>query len=331
MKADVNKKPFVCIVIPTYNAEKHLDTCLASIARQTYPKKETEVIVVDGGSTDRTLEIAKKYNVKILHNKAKDAQIGKSIGITHSSGKVIALLDADNEIVQHDWLEKMLMPLIDDINIVGVDSNFLAKKGDYLINRYCTLLRLEDPLARRLGFLRWNAQKEERKGYTLYIINKDRYPVMGAGGFLWRKSAILATGGYKPSFDEADFCVRLIEKGFNKVANIRGYGVYHHHVRTLADFVKKRVRTGREFLTRRQTKTSVWIDRNKKVDFYKAVLYCISIIGPLIEALKEYRKSRDFAWFLHPFLSFITVGIYASVYIQYYLCRIISENFGGRK
>ena len=53
------KKPKVSFVIPTFNSERTLDECLSSISNQDYP--DMEIIVVDNGSDDKTVEIAKKY------------------------------------------------------------------------------------------------------------------------------------------------------------------------------------------------------------------------------------------------------------------------------
>jgi glycosyltransferase involved in cell wall biosynthesis len=61
--------PSISIVIPTYNCERTIKACLDSIVRQDYPKDKIEVIIVDGGSKDKTLEIARKYGVdKNLRN-----------------------------------------------------------------------------------------------------------------------------------------------------------------------------------------------------------------------------------------------------------------------
>jgi cellulose synthase/poly-beta-1,6-N-acetylglucosamine synthase-like glycosyltransferase len=60
------KFPKVSFVIPALNAENFLPSCIISIRTQHYPQNKIEILIVDGGSTDRTLEIAKKYNAVIL-------------------------------------------------------------------------------------------------------------------------------------------------------------------------------------------------------------------------------------------------------------------------
>ena len=60
------------ICIPTYNSEKTLQYTLDSIKRQDIDENQIEVLIVDGGSTDKTIEIAKQYSfVTILENKKR--------------------------------------------------------------------------------------------------------------------------------------------------------------------------------------------------------------------------------------------------------------------
>ena len=71
------KYPTISIVIPTYNEEINIERCLSSIIRQNYPSQKIELIVVDDDSTDNTINIAKKFGAKILHNGKKNIEIGK--------------------------------------------------------------------------------------------------------------------------------------------------------------------------------------------------------------------------------------------------------------
>ena len=58
------KLPSISVLIPTLNAAKVLGKCLRSIATQDYPKEKLEIIVADGGSTDETLDIVKKLEIR---------------------------------------------------------------------------------------------------------------------------------------------------------------------------------------------------------------------------------------------------------------------------
>lgn len=80
-------KPLVSINIPTYNSEKTLDQCLSSVKNQTY--KKIEIIIIDSYSTDRTIEIAKKFSAEILT--AESLATARKTGVEGSKGKYILL------------------------------------------------------------------------------------------------------------------------------------------------------------------------------------------------------------------------------------------------
>lgn len=85
--------PLVSIIIPTYNSEKTIEKCLISIKNQTYAN--IEIILVDNGSKDKTVEVAQNYNCKIytLTGKERSSQI--NLGANVSSGKYLYRVDSD--------------------------------------------------------------------------------------------------------------------------------------------------------------------------------------------------------------------------------------------
>lgn len=305
--------PFVSFIIPTFNAKEYLAACLASIRKQNYPKNRYEVLVIDGGSTDGTVTLAKKYSVRVVHNPSRDAESGKSIGIQSAKGEIIALVDADNELVENDWLLKMIEPLAADKNIFGVESPWYVRKGDPLMNQYVTLLHIADPLARRLH----PVMREENRGhYTVYHLKLGDTPVVGANGFLWRKKFIKTINQYKPKFEEVNYISLMVAHGYVVYARVKGVGIYHHYCTSVFDFIRKRIKIGRKFLTRKQKGQDTWVDQSRQSSFAAAVLYNVSIVGPLVESIGEYRKSHNISWMLHPLLSFVTIMVYGYVFLE---------------
>lgn len=89
----------ISIVIPTLNEEKHIEMCLNSLFCQTYYSNIIEIFIVDGGSIDRTLEIAKKIranhsNITIINNSKKIQAAAFNIGIDNFNGDLLIRLDA---------------------------------------------------------------------------------------------------------------------------------------------------------------------------------------------------------------------------------------------
>lgn len=90
----VDNLPFVSVIIPCRNEEKFIGKCLDSLVSQDFPSENLEVLVVDGASTDKTKEIAKSFNVKILDNPNKYTPFGLNIGIENTKGEIIVRMDA---------------------------------------------------------------------------------------------------------------------------------------------------------------------------------------------------------------------------------------------
>lgn len=96
--------PFISIVIPTFNSAATLPTCLDSIREQDFPSENIEIIIADAGSSDNTVEIAKKFTDRIYPNPLKTGEAGKAAGVKHAKGEIIALIDSDNILPSRDWL-----------------------------------------------------------------------------------------------------------------------------------------------------------------------------------------------------------------------------------
>ncbi|MFZ2206618.1 MAG: glycosyltransferase family 2 protein [Microgenomates group bacterium] len=107
---EINTKPLVSIIIPTYNEEKNIDTLLSSIIRQQY--KEIEIIVVDQSSTDKTAEIAKQYGAIVINlPKPKfysPPGNNRNIGTKKASGSILLHLDADMELPKSNFIDNFI-------------------------------------------------------------------------------------------------------------------------------------------------------------------------------------------------------------------------------
>lgn len=96
----------ISVIIPVYNVENYLEECLESLLKQTY--KETEIIIIDDGSTDKSMEIIKSYSKKfnkfnlISQENSGVAQV-RNIGLSKASGEYVLFVDSD------DFLEPLMI------------------------------------------------------------------------------------------------------------------------------------------------------------------------------------------------------------------------------
>ncbi len=105
----------ISIIIRTYNEERYLQELLNAIKAQEIPYSETEIIIVDSGSTDRTLPIAEAYNCRITHISKKDFTFGRSLnhGCDMASGEILAFISGHCIPVNNVWLSRLIKPLIE--------------------------------------------------------------------------------------------------------------------------------------------------------------------------------------------------------------------------
>ena len=96
--------PKFSIIIPVYNVEQYIKKCLDSVINQTY--KNYEVIVVNDGTKDNSMDIVKNYDVKIVNQKNAGLSAARNTGVKHASGEYIVFLDSD-DYIEKDLLDKL--------------------------------------------------------------------------------------------------------------------------------------------------------------------------------------------------------------------------------
>ncbi len=300
----MSELPSISIVVPTYNSERTLAQCLGSIVRQDYPREKIEIIIADGGSEDKTLEIAKKYKVhKILHNTLKVEESGRALGIEASKNSIIAFVDQDNILDSSNWLKMMVKPFEED-EIVGSEPLFYAyRQGDSAIVRYCSLIGADDPLYIYLGYYdrfchfkgKWTeAPVEERDdGDYLYVklLSSREIPTIGANGFMMRRE-LLKKVQYNP-FIHTDIIYQLVKLGHRDFAKVK-VGLVHLHAKSVVDFLKKKLRRLHRYS---MMKREYNVDLKHKVP--KFVLYTLLLLPIWSDVIRGYRRKPDNAWFLH--------------------------------
>ena len=89
------------IIIPVYNVEEYIKDCLESVKNQTY--KDYEVIVVNDGTKDKSMDIVKNYDVKVINQENQGLSGARNTGAKEAKGEYLIFLDSD------DWIDKNLL------------------------------------------------------------------------------------------------------------------------------------------------------------------------------------------------------------------------------
>ncbi len=127
------KTDSISVIIPALNEEHEIAQCLKSLTQLDCPPKSFEVIVVDNGSKDRTLEIVRSFsqvlNLKVLQKPGVRVSAVRNFGASHASGSIFAFLDADCLVPRH-WLNQGAALLdIDGVGVAGAHFQIPEKTG----------------------------------------------------------------------------------------------------------------------------------------------------------------------------------------------------------
>jgi glycosyltransferase involved in cell wall biosynthesis len=187
----------ISVIIPTYNEEKNIERCLKALNKQTIQREDYEIIVVDGQSKDRTIQIAQSYADKVFQQKSKGVGGARNDGVRAATGEIIVTTDADC-IPSSEWLE-VVQKRFEDENVIALtgylDPFEYEGLKSYEVNVYRFLFWISNILLSLLSVV----------GY---------YHLCGANS-AFRRDVFLEIGGYKdlPYSDDIEIYKRLKLKG----------------------------------------------------------------------------------------------------------------------
>ena len=186
--------PRVSVVVCAYNAERTMDACLASLELLNYP--DYEVIVVNDGSRDRTLEIAESYPYcRIISQPNKGLSVARNVGAEAATGEIVAYTDSDC-VADPDWLTYL---------VAKMETSGLAACGGP------NFPPPEDSLV--------PAAVAVSPGGPTHVLLSDEVAEHIAGcNMAFRRDALLGLGGFDPVYraagDDVDICWRFQDAGF---------------------------------------------------------------------------------------------------------------------
>ena len=139
----------ISIIVPVYNAEKYLAECIESVLHQTY--LNWELILVDDGSTDSSLNICKAYEarnsqIRVFHKQNGGVSSARNAGIENANGDFITFVDADDTIT-----EDCLAVLFSELQKNGADIVSGLEKNDSSLRTECIIWKGEDSVLATLG------------------------------------------------------------------------------------------------------------------------------------------------------------------------------------
>jgi len=260
------KNPLVSVIIPGYNEERDIYGCIKTMKEQTY--KPIEIIFVDDGSTDRTLEIVKKFkNIKILRQNHRGPGYARNLGAKNAKGEILVLVDSDM-VFDKNFVKALTKPIIEEGIIGTIDGVQMPTNPENIWSR-C-----------------WGRYFEERKGEGLVFraIQKKEFERLG---------------GFDPKYGYADDRTFFIKYGL-KSKRVKDAICYHKNAENLREIYNQSIWIGSSINYK-------WI-KIPLINIIALVLMIIVLPIAIIPlSLRKCYKNKNFKIFFPYMLIFITI------------------------
>lgn len=210
------------IIIPVYNAQETIVSCLKSALNQSAPQNEYEIVMVDDGSTDSTSEIVNSHfadRIRSLRQENQGPAAARNLGASHAKGEILVFTDSDCELDFH-FIERIIKPFSENPDITGVQGSYRTRQHEFMAHfiqveietRYCKM----------------------RKNQCIDFV--------GSYAAAYRKDTFIRHGGFDTSYpiasgEDADLSFRLFRNGHKMVFEPEAF-VYHRHPANLLHYLK---------------------------------------------------------------------------------------------
>lgn len=217
--------PEISVLVPAYNEEKVVARTIEGLLEADYPNKE--IIVIDDGSKDKTLDIANRYKtkVKVLHKENGGKASAMNFGLAYAKGEIIIVVDADT-IIGRQALKQMVKGF-------GTNKDVAAVAGNIKVRN-------------RMNWITWTQALEYVAGIEIIRRAFDYFGsitiVPGALG-AFRKSVLEGVGSYHKDtlVEDFDATIKVLKSGF-VIQGTTEATAYTEAPQTLHDFYKQRKR-----------------------------------------------------------------------------------------
>jgi len=307
------KLPKVSIIVLTLNEVGYLEKCLKSVRRQSYPQSKVEIVVVDNGSVDDSVEVAKSFGARVFVNKKGDVYRNWAIALHKVTGDFVYMIDQDIELRGKNFFQKMLKPMLKNSEVVASFTRKYPRKDQSWVTRFISYHPAQcDPLYEYLTPAVEESFLGEKPGYTLCKFKLGKVPPFGR--MFYRLSYLKQTSNWKQKrvFDHG-LIVGSIKSGFDLFAYVPQAGLYHHHARNLSHLLQKRVRNLQmHYFPENETSEYRWLDVGNRMDILKIAFWAIYanlFVPALIRGFIRFLKYKDWVLLMEPLITITTTDV----------------------
>ncbi len=172
------------VVIPVYNGAATLEACLRSLAHQSLPRDQYEIIVVDDGSTDDSARIAESAGARVVSQPNAGAPAARNVGIAAARGTWIAFTDSDC-ICARTWLGSLLAAVERTPRAIGAAGKTVGYHSQTPAARFVDLMGGLDPIR---------------------SLQHPRFPFAPTSNAMYRRDCLEQIGGFDTRYATYDAC-----------------------------------------------------------------------------------------------------------------------------
>lgn len=319
----MEKQIFFSIVMPAYNSERTIGKALRSIRMQKFDQETIEILVIDGGSTDKTVHIAKKYGAIVIANEKRIPEAAKRLGFQKAKGRWIIKQDSDEVYMNYVQLAKKKEFIENNPNVYCLLSDSLLAGGKCGIS--CAYLNYcGDPFSYVVYHLRGSIVRANKRylyksdlhGNVYQYRKGDLYPI-GDGGctaFSIEKFRELFGSKYD-SQEYVNLSTQKLLESTGFMGCIPRDNIYHYSKAGLCVYLKKlrfKIHFNLNGSNTLGYAVRAEIDNKYSRRKWLFVLYALSIILPIIDSVKMAVSEHNTTFLLHGvytyYVLFVTVA-----------------------
>ncbi len=216
--------PAISVIVPVQNMADSIGDCVAALLRQTLPIRAYEILVVDDGSTDDSVRIARQAGATRVLSKAPGgfAAAARNLGIREARGEILCFTDADCR-PHPDWLAQITTPF--------ADPEIAGAKGTYSTDQRSVVARF--------------VQLEYEEKYD-HLRGQERISFIDFYSAAFRRQVLISNDGFDerfPNSEDRELSFRLATRGYKMVFQPSAL-VNHIHADNLPGYFRKKMRNG---------------------------------------------------------------------------------------
>ncbi len=303
----MNKWPKVSFILLTLNGGSGVRTCLESLAKQSYPREMIDVVVVDNGSVDDSVKIAKKSGARVFVHPEGNLYTNWVRGLHKVKGEYVFYLEQDIVLRGSNFIKNMIWPMLLDHRLMATFTKEWPDKSMHWVPRFLSYNYAQcDPLLEMLFLPVEKSIIEKHDGYFVCKYEDKKIPP-GVRMFYRMKYLKKTPNWTTKNYFDHDFVINCVRSGYPYFAYASEPGYYHYHATSFKHLLQKRMRNmGMHYFPEYEKYHYTILNTHDKHEVIKLLLFVIYanlFIPAAIRGFFRFLKHKDWVLLMEPIIT----------------------------